>query len=111
VWDDLGVGLAGELVPEALEFGLDLREVLDDPVVDDRDPAVAVAPVQSTCGCAFASVGRPCVAQRVWPMPSLPLGMFSFSLAIRRSTLASLLVMLVRRPPSAASMTATPAES
>ena len=25
----------------------------------------AVADVQSTCGCAFCSVGRPCVAQRV----------------------------------------------
>ena len=29
-------------------------------------------PVQSRCGCAFSSVGRPCVAQRVWPMPYSP---------------------------------------
>ena len=24
------------------------------------------------CGCALASVGPPCVAQRVWPMPVVP---------------------------------------
>ena len=24
------------------------------------------------CGCAFCSDGRPCVAQRVWPMPGVP---------------------------------------
>ena len=24
------------------------------------------------CGCALRSVGRPCVAQRVWPMPVWP---------------------------------------
>ena len=29
-------------------------------------------PVQSRCGWAFSSVGRPCVAQRVWPMPYSP---------------------------------------
>ena len=26
-------------------------------------------PWQSWCGCAFSSLGRPWVAQRVWPMP------------------------------------------
>src|SRR3954463_15996963 len=26
-------------------------------------------PVVSKCGCAFVSLTRPCVAQRVWPMP------------------------------------------
>ena len=26
----------------------------------------------SQCGCAFSSVTRPCVAQRVWPMPVEP---------------------------------------
>ena len=31
-----------------------------------------MSPVQSRCGCAFSSVGRPCVAQRVWPMPYGP---------------------------------------
>ena len=31
-----------------------------------------IRPVQSRCGWAFSSVGRPCVAQRVWPMPYSP---------------------------------------
>ena len=29
-------------------------------------------PVQSVCGWALISVGRPCVAQRVWPIPVAP---------------------------------------
>ena len=70
-----------------------------------------IRPWQSACGWALMMVGLPCVAQRVWPMPTVPVGMFSFSLAIRRSTLASLLVTLVWRVPSPVSMTATPAES
>ena len=32
----------------------------------------AILPVQSVCGCAFSSLGRPCVAQRVCPMPTFP---------------------------------------
>ena len=32
----------------------------------------AIAPVQSTCGWAFSSLGLPCVAQRVCPMPTVP---------------------------------------
>ena len=39
VGDDLGVGVAGELDPVGLELGLQFGEVLDDAVVDDRDPA------------------------------------------------------------------------
>jgi hypothetical protein len=31
-----------------------------------------IRPVQSRCGCAFSSVGRPCVAHRVWPTPYSP---------------------------------------
>src|SRR4029078_7000916 len=31
-----------------------------------------IRPVQSRCGWAFSSVGRPCVAQRVCPMPYSP---------------------------------------
>ena len=34
--DDLGVGLAGEDVSVGLELGLELAEVLDDAVMDDR---------------------------------------------------------------------------
>ena len=39
------------------------------------------------CGCALVSVGRPCVAQRVWPMPLWP---FSGSLCSRASRFFSL---------------------
>ncbi len=31
-----------------------------------------ILPPQSVCGCALGSVGRPCVAQRVCPMPVRP---------------------------------------
>ncbi len=30
---------------------------------------MATAPSQSVCGCAFSTVGAPCVAQRVWAIP------------------------------------------
>ena len=30
-----------------------------------------IRPLASACGCALASVTRPCVAQRVWPMPAV----------------------------------------
>ena len=67
VRDDLRVSLRDEAVPLAFELALELEVVLDDAVVHDDDAAV-----QSRCGCAFSSVGRPCVAQRVWPMPKSP---------------------------------------
>ena len=41
--DDLGVRLGGELVPVLLERGLELAEVLDDAVQDDRDPRFVAA--------------------------------------------------------------------
>ena len=44
------------------QFLAQLTEILDDAVVDDASLAFA-------WGCALASVGSPCVAQRVWPMP------------------------------------------
>ena len=40
---DLGVGVAGELHPGGFQLGAQRREVLDDPVVDDRDLAGGVA--------------------------------------------------------------------
>jgi hypothetical protein len=58
VRDDFGVGLRFEDVTFGLELFLQREIVFDDPVVDDDDVAAAV-------GCAFSSVGRPCVAQRV----------------------------------------------
>ena len=36
--------------------------------------ATTMRPPQSVCGWAFSSVGRPCVAQRVWAIPVRPLG-------------------------------------
>ena len=30
---------------------------------------IATAPDVLVCGCALRSLGSPCVAQRVWPMP------------------------------------------
>ena len=39
----------------------------------------------SQCGCAFASVTRPCVAQRVWPIPVEPFRWpFESATALRR---------------------------
>ena len=35
-------------------------------------PLCTTASLSVACGCALFSVGRPCVAQRVWPMPIVP---------------------------------------
>jgi hypothetical protein len=68
-----------------------LGVVLDDAVVHDGH-----APLQSACGCAFSSLGRPCVAHRVWPMPTQPeLG--EASKAVRR--FMSLPTRRTPRPP------------
>jgi hypothetical protein len=68
VRDDLGVGLRCELDAVRDQLGAQLVRVLDDPVVH-----TAIRPSVSVCGWAFASVGSPCVAQRVCPMPGAPL--------------------------------------
>ena len=59
------------------------------------------------CGWALPSDGRPCVAQRVWPMPTLPRGC---STATRRSSSASL-PRRRRTCDGAPFATAIPAES
>src|SRR5450755_1847603 len=60
-------------------------------------------PVQSWCGWAFSSDGRPWVAQRVWPMPTVPDGIPSASTWRTRST--TLFVFLtVATSPSASMM-------
>ncbi len=67
-------------------------------------------PVQSRWGCAFSSVGRPCVAQRVWPMPYSPprsSSGFTFSASSRRESLPA----LRRSSIEPFCTTATPAES
>ena len=51
--------------PRRDELGAQREVVLDDAVVDDADRADLVR-------VAFSSDGRPCVAQRVWPMPTVP---------------------------------------
>ena len=58
----------GNVAPGRLEPRPQREVVLDDAVVDHRRPAPAL------CGWAFSSDGRPCVAQRVWPMPIVPVG-------------------------------------
>ena len=66
-----------------------------------------ILPVQSRCGWAFSSVGRPCVAQRVCPMPYSP-STGSFRMAFSRLT--SLPAERRRLMPSGLT-SATPAES
>ncbi len=67
----------------------------------------AIEPEQSRCGCAFFSLGAPCVAHRVWPMPTdPPIG----CLATADSSIAILpLARRISTPSSPSS--ATPAES
>ena len=64
-------------------------------------------PVQSRCGCAFSSVGRPCVAHRVCPRPQLPVMGLPASTSSSRASLPALR-RTSRRPLS---IKATPAES
>ena len=45
----------------------------------------ATHPLESTCGWAFTSLGSPCVAQRVWPMPTLPDSRFGSAPSSSRS--------------------------
>ena len=54
----------GRAARVGLELGPQLGEVLDDPVVHQRDPAA-----EPRCGWALTSFGAPWVAQRVCPMP------------------------------------------
>ncbi len=67
----------------------------------------ATRPEQSTCGCAFSSVGGPCVAHRVWPMPNPPDNDRSFRASTR------LCICPARRSTcnEPFEATATPAES
>jgi len=57
--DDFRVGLAPEYEALAFKLVAQRRVVFDNAVVDDGKFAVV-------------SVGAPCVAQRVWPMPEVP---------------------------------------
>ena len=63
--DDFGVGLGRELDALLLQLFAQLAEILDDAVVHDRDLVGRVR-------MRVHLVRRPCVAQRVWPMPLWP---------------------------------------
>ncbi len=67
----------------------------------------ATCPSQEGWGCAFASLGRPCVAQRVWPMPQVPARSRGSTRRARPLTLP--LQCTTRSAPSCS--TAMPAES
>src|ERR1035437_4929097 len=67
-----------------------------------------ILPVQSRWGCAFSSVGRPCVAQRVCPMPYVP---WSGLWRMTSSRLRSLPSARRSCSPSPSPATAIPAES
>jgi hypothetical protein len=58
VRDDLGVGLAGQLVAAALQLRAQRREVLDDAVVDHGQPTGAV-PVRVGVAVRGRAVGGP----------------------------------------------------
>ena len=68
----------------------------------------ATRPSQSRWGCALRSVGAPCVAQRVWPIPTFPTGR---SPASRAASSSPSLPARFTTPSDAPSITATPAES
>ena len=67
----------------------------------------AMRSAQSRCGWALRSVGAPCVAHRVCPMPTDPAGAASLASAVSSSP--SLPARFTT--PSPPSSTATPAES
>ena len=63
--DDFGIGGGLELIALGLEPFFEHAEVFDHAVVNDGHDTVA-----AKCGWALPSVAGPCVAQRVWPMPT-----------------------------------------
>ena len=67
----------------------------------------ATSPDWDKCGWLFSSEGSPWVAQRVWPMPTLPESGVLSSFRRRQSSLPRALTTSISPPRS----TATPAES
>jgi hypothetical protein len=64
-------------------------------------------PASSVCGCALASVGWPWVAQRVWPIPTVPGSGSRSRISRNRESLPAAL----RTSTAPLCATATPAES
>jgi hypothetical protein len=88
-------------VAARFELGAQGDVVLDDAVVHHRDGARGV-------GVRVLSLGRPWVAQRVWPMPVVPCrGRFSSARSLSFTSLPRVRTMPISRP----SWTARPAES
>jgi hypothetical protein len=90
-------------MPSASEFLAQLGEVLDDPVVDDRDRTIG-----RDVGVGVDVVGPPWVAQRVCPMPTVVSGSGASASAFSR--FANLPARLRDCTPTGVT-TATPAES
>ncbi len=67
---------------------------------------IANRPSDDVCGCEFTSHGAPCVAQRVWPIPTVPVTGRELMRSASASTLPSFF-----RTSSVPLTTATPAES
>jgi len=100
VREHLGVRLGVEDVALRLQLGLQLEVVLDDAVVHHRDAFVRVR-------VRVLVRRRPCVAQRVWPMPTLP------SIGVTCSRASRFFSLPVARTTCSlpALITASPAES
>ena len=69
----------------------------------------ATAPELSVWGCAFLTSGLPWVAQRVWPIPTVPGIFFLFKLFIKFLSFPSVLLQLIFFVSEL--ITAIPAES
>ena len=67
----------------------------------------AMRPDWSVWGWALGVVGAPCVAQRVWPMPTVPVGIRSLSSCSSTESLPAAFMILSPWPLT----TAMPAES
>jgi hypothetical protein len=59
-----GAGLSGEFRAIGFRFAPQFDEILDDVIVHDREPIRGVR-------VALSSAGQPCVAQQLWPIPSV----------------------------------------
>ena len=68
----------------------------------------AMRPEQSMCGCELISDGSPCVAQRVWPMPGVPVDGLAPGKVLKVRQLAD---ALAGSPARRCAGTAMPAES
>ena len=81
--DDLGVGFAANFEPLLESRSRNSRKF-------SMMPLCATATRSVACGCALLSVGLPCVAQRVWPMPILPAsGSFARRFQLRQLALGA----------------------